>query len=92
MAVTFASHNNQTVGLKILRKNPFNIITRGNPPPGMCNPSYSPDGAWLAFIGVNPRVDGRVDVLVANPNGTGTANLTGALKGTINLIGWVGGS
>jgi len=70
----------------------FNFVTRGNPPPGMCNPSYSPDGAWLAFIGVNPRVDGRVDVLVANPNGTGTANLTGVLKGTINLIGWVGGS
>lgn len=70
----------------------FNFVTRGNPPPGMCNPSYSPDGLWLAFTGVNPRVDGRVDVLVANPNGTGTANLTGVLKGTINLIGWVGGS
>ncbi|MBA3872214.1 MAG: PD40 domain-containing protein [Anaerolineae bacterium] len=70
----------------------FNFVTRGNPPPGMCNPSYSPDGAWLAFIGVNPRVDGRVDVLVANPNGTGVANLTGVLKGIINMIGWVGGS
>lgn len=70
----------------------FNFVTRGNPPPGMCNPSYSPDGAWLAFIGVNPRVDGRVDVLAANPNGTGVTNLTGVLKGTINLIGWVGGS
>lgn len=70
----------------------FSFVTRGNPPPGMCNPTYSPDGAWLSFIGVNPRVDGRVDVLVANPNGTGIANLTGALKGTINVIGWVGGS
>jgi hypothetical protein len=70
----------------------FNFVTRGNPPPGMCNPSYSPDGQWLAFIGVNPRVDGRVDVLVANQNGTGVTNLTGVLKGTINLIGWVGGS
>ncbi len=69
----------------------FNFVTRGNPPPGMCNPVYSPDGAWIAFTGVNPRVDGRVDVLVANPNGTGTLNMTGALKGTINLIGWVGG-
>jgi TolB protein len=69
----------------------FNFVTRGNPPPGMCNPSYSSNGQWLAFIGVNPRVDGRVDVLVANPNGTGIANLTGVLKGTINLIGWVGG-
>lgn len=69
----------------------FNFVTRGNPPPGMCNPTYSPDGAWVAFTGVNPRVDGRVDVLVANNNGTGTVNLTGALKGAISFIGWVGG-
>lgn len=69
----------------------FSFVTRGNPPPGMCNPTYSPDGQWLAFTGVNPRVDGRVDVLVANTNGTGTIDLTGALKGTISFIGWVGG-
>ncbi|MEZ4667252.1 MAG: hypothetical protein R3E39_04930 [Anaerolineae bacterium] len=69
----------------------FNFITRGNPPPGMCNPTYSPDGRWLAFTGVNPRVDGRVDVFVANPNGSGAINLTGSLRGAISFIGWVGG-
>lgn len=77
-------------GVRVLDSQ-FNFITRGNPPPGMCNPAYSPDGQWLAFTGVNPRVDGRVDVFVANPNGSGAVSLTGSLKGTINFIGWVGG-
>jgi Tol biopolymer transport system component len=57
----------------------------------MCDPTYSPDGAWLAFTGVNPQVDGRVDVYVANTNGTGAVNLTGGLRGTILLLGWFGG-
>lgn len=77
-------------GVRVLDSR-FNFITRGNPPPGMCNPAYSPDGQWLAFTGVNPRVDGRVDVFVANTNGSGAVSLTGSLRGTINFIGWVGG-
>lgn len=70
----------------------MNFITRGSPPPSMCNPTYSPDGQWLAFTGVNPQVDGRVDVYAANPNGSGAVNLTGSLRGIITLIGWVGGN
>lgn len=69
----------------------MNFITRGSAPPSMCNPVYSPDGLWLAFTGVNPRVDGRVDVYVANLNGSGAVNLTSGLRGTITLLGWVGG-
>ncbi len=69
----------------------FNSIARPNPPPTMCEPAYSPDGRWLAFSGINPRIDGRSDVYVANPNGLGAVSLTGSLRGLIDLLGWVGG-
>jgi Tol biopolymer transport system component len=78
-------------GARVLDNN-MNVITRGNPPPSMCNPMYSPDGQWLAFTGANPRIDGRVDVYVANMNGSGAVNLTGSLRGIITLVGWVGGT
>ncbi|MBN8619594.1 MAG: PD40 domain-containing protein [Anaerolineae bacterium] len=77
-------------GARVLNAS-FDFVTRGNPPPGMCNPVFSNNGQWLAFTGVNPRVDGRVDVLVANNNGSSAVNLTSALRGTITFLGWVGG-
>lgn len=67
------------------------IIARGNPPPSMCEPAYSPDGAWLAFTGVIANRDGRLDIYVAGNNGFGAINLTGSLLGNIEMIGWVGG-
>ncbi len=69
----------------------LNPIARSNPPPTMCDPAYSRDGRFLAFTGVNPRIDGRTDVYIANPNGLSIVNLTGSLRGQIDLIGWVGG-
>lgn len=69
----------------------FDAIARGNPPPSMCEPQYSPNGSLIAFTGVNPRQDGRVDVYVANANGFGARNLTANLRGTTRLLGWVGG-
>jgi len=71
--------------------NTLNNIARGSPPPTMCEPSYSPDGRWLAFTGVSPSVDGRVDVYVANANGFGANNITSALRGNIHMLGWIGG-
>lgn len=69
----------------------FTAIATGNPPPSMCDPVFSPDNLFLAFTGVSPRIDGRVDVYIANNNGFGAVNLTGDLRGQIKLIGWVGG-
>jgi Tol biopolymer transport system component len=57
----------------------------------MCDPAFSSDGAFIAFTGVNPRVDGRIDVYYANSNGFGANNLTVDLKGQVDFIGWVGG-
>jgi Tol biopolymer transport system component len=64
---------------------------RGNPPPSMCEPRFSPDGQYLAFTGVRPDIDGRVDVYVAQSNGFGSRNLTATLRGQIDLLGWIGG-
>jgi Tol biopolymer transport system component len=69
----------------------FGSIARGSPPPSMCDPRFSPDGRWIAFTGVIPNRDGRVDVYAANNNGFGAVNLTGSLLGTIEMLGWVGG-
>jgi len=69
----------------------LNSVSRSNPPPTMCDPVYSPDNKFLAFDGINPHIDGRTDIYVTNPNGLGLVDLTGSLKGQIDLIGWVGG-
>jgi len=66
-------------------------VARGNPPPSMCNPIFSPDGLFIAFSGVNPNVDGRLDIYTSTDNGFGAQNLTSDLKGRMTLIGWIGG-
>ncbi|MEO8397759.1 MAG: hypothetical protein ABI700_32490, partial [Chloroflexota bacterium] len=66
-------------------------LVRNPPPPTMCDPVYSLDNRFLAFSGINPKVDGRTDIYVANPNGLSLVNLTGSLRGQIDLLGWVGG-
>ncbi|MCA9882901.1 MAG: PD40 domain-containing protein [Anaerolineae bacterium] len=68
----------------------FDFVASGSPPPTMCDPLYSPDGQFLAFTGVNPNVDGRVDVYSATPNGFGQVNLSVDLRGSMTLIGWLG--
>ena len=66
-------------------------VANAGPPPTMCDPRYSFDGQFLAFTGVNPRVDGRNDVYVASANGFGAVSLTSDLRGQVELVGWVGG-
>ena len=69
----------------------FRNIAGTSPPPSMCDPQYSPDGAYIAFTGVNPRVDGRNDIYVTSGNGYGTRSITSDLRGQVELVGWVGG-
>ena len=75
----------------IMIDNALGFVARGNPPPSMCDPVFSPNGAFVAFTGINPRVDGRVDIYTANFNGFGAVNLTVDLQGQIQLLGWVKG-
>lgn len=77
-------------GIRVKERNYDNIAT-GNPPPSMCDPAFSSDSEYIAFTGVNPRVDGRIDVYFANLNGFGANNLTVDLRGQVDFIGWVGG-
>ena len=69
----------------------FGNVASGSPPPTMCDPLFSPDGQYIAFTGVNPAVDGRNDIYIANFNGFGATSLTRDLRGQVTLIGWVGG-
>lgn len=84
------SGGNCPYGVRV-KNGAFESVATGNPPPTMCDPQYSPDGEYLAFSGVNPRVDGRNDVYIASANGFGATSLTSDLRGQIKLIGWVGG-
>ena len=77
-------------GVRVKAEDYRNVAT-GDPPPSMCDPVFSPDSQRIAFSGVNPRVDGRNDVFVANFNGFGAINLTANLRGQVELLGWVGG-
>lgn len=76
-------------GIRVLDER-FSVVASGSVPPAMCDPAFASDGR-LAFTGVSSRVDGRVDVYVANRNGFGARNLTSDLRGQIHLLGWVGG-
>lgn len=76
-------------GVRVADQN-FDFVASGSPPPSMCDPVYSPNGQFLAFTGLNPNVDGRVDVYSATPNGFGQVNLSVDLRGSMTLIGWLG--
>lgn len=80
-------------GLILLNRN-FDILANNNPPPSVCDPVWAPDGSYIAYMGVIPgttgALDGRSDVYIAGSNGFGGGNLTSTLRGTIELIGWVG--
>ncbi len=71
----------------------FSFLSRSASNPTMCNPVYSPDGAFIAYTGIVPRsvgaVDGRVDIYVSNDRGFSTTNITSDLRGQIELLGWV---
>ncbi|NJL95819.1 MAG: protein kinase, partial [Anaerolineae bacterium] len=59
-----------------------------------CDPTYAPEGDWLAFTAIRPTgsTDGRSDIYVSNPNGIGAQVMTSQLRGQIRLLGWVGPS
>jgi hypothetical protein len=46
----------------------------------------------IAFAGINPRIDGRLDLYQANANGFSAVNLSTGLQGQIRILGWVGGT
>ncbi len=67
----------------------FDWVASGNSP-NICNPEFSPDGQNMVFTGITSEVDGRLDIYSASENGFGVVNLTGNLRGSNTLIGWIG--
>jgi len=78
-------------GIIVLDPDDFAFVATGSPPPSMCTPSFSPDGRFIAFAGINPNVDARMDVYSATFNGFDGRMITGDLRGSMTLIGWMGG-
>jgi Tol biopolymer transport system component len=76
-------------GIRVAQSNNFEWVATGNQP-AICNPIFSPDGAYIAFTGITSASDGRLDIYTSTANGFGSQNLTGDLRGTMNLIGWIG--
>jgi Tol biopolymer transport system component len=56
----------------------------------MCSPAYAPNGAFVAYTGISlNNFDGRADIYTANPNGFGSVNLTGDMRGTMTFLRWI---
>jgi hypothetical protein len=81
-------------GLLVLDRE-FQFRVQAPAPPSACDPVWSPDGEFLAYMGVRPSatgsLDGRIDLYVATSSGFGGRNLTSNLEGTTRMIGWVDG-
>lgn len=93
--VAFAGQNGLCPYGLIVARSDLTVVTGPLQNARACSPSYSPDGRWLAYAGIQQRVgydDGRLDLYVAQPNGFGATNLTGSLRGEIRVLGWVGPS
>lgn len=74
----------------------FDFVATGSPAPTLCNPVFAPNGRYIAFMGVSSvrdraNPDGRLDVYVSDQNGFGQRNVSADLRGSMNLIGWLGG-
>ncbi len=90
--VTFGGRNTQCPNGLVVARNTLELFFSGTSP-FACDPRYSPDGAWLAFAGIQTRTgaaDGRLDLYMAQANGYGARNLTSRFQGEIRLLGWVG--
>lgn len=91
--VAFAGQNGLCPYGLIVARSDLSVLTGPLQNARACSPSYSPDGRWLAYAGIQQRVgydDGRLDLYIAQPNGYGATNLTGRLRGEIRVLGWVG--
>jgi Tol biopolymer transport system component len=93
--LVLGGHNNQCPYGMLITDEALRVIVKSNATPSVCDPSWSPDGHYIAFNGVtqsDTASDGRSDVFVAEATGYGVRNLSGRLGGQIRLLGWIYGS
>lgn len=82
-----------TYGVRVLETTNFTIVASGSNPRAVCDPTYAPNGARIAFLGIrttSTSADGRADVYSSTRDGFETQSLTGDLRGQTRFIGWVG--
>lgn len=93
--VAIGGTNSQCPYGMILLDESLNVLLEANAPPApaVCDPVWSPDGAYIAFNGViqsSGRNDGSSAIYLANANGGVIRPLTTRLGGQLRLLGWVG--
>jgi Tol biopolymer transport system component len=69
------------LGLRVADADGTNVrvVTPGGPPGahgGDDQPTFSPDGKWLAFVRIDPNVERRAGIFVISIDGTGERRLT----------------
>lgn len=92
--VAFGGRNGRCPYGLVVTLNTLEVVFTASAPRA-CDPSYSPDDNWLAFAGIQTlsgAIDGRLDLYIADRNGYSARNMTGSMKGDIQLLGWVGPS
>ena len=96
--IVIGGHNGQCPFGLLLTDDHLKVTLQSPPAPAVCDPSWSPDGRYIAFEGVTQSNgagsarDGRYDLYVAEATGYGVRNTTGKLGGLIRILGWVGSS
>lgn len=71
------------------------LLTNVQSGPGVCEPTFSPDGRYIAYVGSSRGTgasrDGRVDIYVSEANGLGARLLSSRIGGQLKLLGWIKG-
>lgn len=70
----------------------FDLVNTPSETTLACDPIYDPSGRYMAYEGIRVArgTDGRLDILIADQNGTTIRNATSDLEGELHLLGWVG--
>jgi Tol biopolymer transport system component len=96
--IVIGGHGGQCPFGMILTDDHLKVTLQSPPAPAICDPSWSPDGRYIAFEGVTQSSgggstrDGRYDLYVSESSGYAVHNITGKLGGLIRILGWVGSS
>ena len=83
------------VGMLILDPalKPILAVPVGASTPGICDPVWSADGKYIAYVGTSRggSRDGRIDIYAAEASGYGSKLLSNKISGQLRFLGWIRG-
>lgn len=90
--IAIGGRNGQCPYGLIVLDNTFQLTTTPAANIFACDPMYSPDGQFVAFVGTRTSLinDGNTDLYLSAANGLAIRPLTGTLDGRVQLLGWIG--